>query len=327
MSIQAKQLFTEEVQEKLEDDLTVKSMRRVTEAITDTLEGYDMEPVSGRPSSETNDLIKIFASAKSVEGRSPRTINRYLYVVDRFLAFAQVPVGKVTINHIRDYFAEEKARGVSDRTIEGYRSTLSSIFGWLYKEELIKRNPCANLGSVKYQKKVMFPFSATDIERMKENCLCDRDKALVCFLASTGARISEVCALNRNSVDLRNRECLVLGKGNKERTVYIDTVAAMVLHRYLSSRSDDSDALFVGRDSKRLTPGGVRKMLKRLETVSGVENIHPHRFRRTLATNLIRHGMPILEVSQILGHAKLDVTMTYIYTEQEDVKNNYQKFI
>lgn len=326
MSIQAKQQFVEEVQEKLEDDLTVKGMRTVTSAINETLEGYDMEPLSGRTPAEKDDLIRVFASAKSVEGRSQKTINRYMYIVDRFLEFANVPVGKITINHIRDYFSEEKKRGISDRTIEGYRCVLSSVFGWLHKEGLIKRNPCANLNRVKYQHKVMLPFSATDMERMKESCTNCRDKAIICFLASTGARISEVCALNIENVDLRNRECTVLGKGNKERKVYIDTISAMLLQRYLSQRKDNSNVLFVGRASERLTPSGIRRMLKRLEAVSGVENIHPHRFRRTMATNLIRHGMPIIELSRILGHTKLDVTMTYIFTEQEDVKNSYQKY-
>lgn len=327
MSIQAKKLFVEEVETRLEDELTVKTMRNVTTAINDSLEGYDVEPIGYDLVCDKNDLVQAFASAKSVEGRSPKTIDRYLYIVDRFLKFAKVPISKVTTSHLRDYLAHEKDRGISERTLEGYRSVFSSIFGWLHKEELIKRNPCANLSTVKYQKKIMLPFSATDIEQMKEYCTCDRDKAIICFLASTGARISEVCALNRDNVDLKNRECTVLGKGNKERTVYIDTITAMLLQRYLSNRSDNNKALFTGKGTERLNPGGVRCMLKRLENISGVGNIHPHRFRRTMATNLIRHGMPIIEVSKILGHTKLDVTMTYVFTEQQDVKNDYQKYI
>lgn len=326
MSVQAKQSFTDEVAVRLEDDLTVSNMRKVKMAMEETLTGYELEPVSGANTGAGDDLVKLFASAKTVEGRSEKTIKRYLYIMDRFLKYAGVPVGKVTVNHIRDYMAAEKDRGISERSLEGYRCVFSSIFGWLHKEELIRRNPCANLSAVKFKKKVMLPFSATDMERMKECCTNSRDKAIVCFLASTGARISEVCALNRDSVDMRRRECTVLGKGNKERTVYIDTVTAMVLERYLNERTDESEALFAGRGTDRMEPDGIRRMLKRLEERSGVQNIHPHRFRRTLATSLLRRGMQLVDVSRILGHNKLDVTMTYISIEQDDVKNNYQRY-
>jgi site-specific recombinase XerD len=146
-------------------------------------------------------------------------------------------------------------------------------------------------------------------------------------LLSTGCRISEICALNRNDIDIVNKEILVLGKGNKERTVFIDDVTAMLLQRYLEERKDDSEALFVGKGTSRLKPGGIRKILNAVATKAGVENTHPHRFRRTLATSLIDHGMPIQEVAAILGHEKLDTTMKYVYLNKTHVKNSYNKYV
>ena len=165
-----------------------------------------------------------------------------------------------------------------------------------------------------------------DIERLKAACHTLRDKALVCFLLSTGCRISEVTSLNREDVDLRTMRCKVLGKGAKERIVYFDMVATMHLRAYLETRNDDHPALFVGKGTERLKPGGVRLMLNETAKRAGVEHVHPHRFRRTLATNLIAHGMPIQEVARILGHDKLDTTMGYVYLDDRDIQSSYRKY-
>ena len=229
----------------------------------------------------------------------------------------------------------KKDHGNSDRTIEGYRAVLNSFFGWLSREGMIHDNPCANISPITCAKKVRTPFSEVDLYKIVEKCdfnsgdrcTTDRNKTIVSFLGSTGCRISEMCALNRDSIRLDDMECVVHGKGNKDRVVYIDDVTAMLLKRYLDSRTDDSPALFIGRGSDRLTPGGVRHILKTIEARAGVENVHPHRFRRTLATNLIGHGMPIQEVSRLLGHENLDTTMTYCYVDQKSVKSSYQKYL
>jgi site-specific recombinase XerD len=219
-----------------------------------------------------------------------------------------------------------KARGIQDRTLEGIRSVYCSYFGWLQKEGLLPSNPCANLTAIKSTKKVRVPYTDVDIEKLKEACQCNRDKALISFLLSTGCRISEVCGLNRDSINFVSGECTVLGKGDKERVVFIDDVTGMLLRRYLSERSDNYDALFVGRGSERMTPGGVRARLHRIAAEAGVENVHPHRFRRTLATSLIDRGMKIQDVASILGHDKLDTTMQYVFMNKDNVKNEYKKY-
>ena len=276
--------------------------------------------------SETEDMLKAFLSAKEVEGRSQKTLARYEYICKRALKKIGVPIRDISVFHLRKFLAEEKARGIADSTLDGTREVLSSLFGWLHKEGLIKMNPTGNLGTIKIQKKVRKPYSQTDIEKLKECCKTSRDKAIVCILLSTGCRISEICGLDRDSLDFVNKEVTVLGKGNKERTVFLDDVCIMCLTRYLNERKDNEPALFIGKRRERLEPGGVREMLRVLANKAGVENVHPHRFRRTLATNLIDHGMELQNVSQILGHERLDTTMKYIYTSKGDLKNQYRKY-
>ena len=286
----------------------------------------DMEEAPTGSDSETEDLLKAFLSAKEVEGRSAKTIARYDYICRKALNKMGVPLRDVSVFHLRKYLADEKARGLSDCTLDGNRECLSSLFGWLHKEGLLKSDPTANLGAIKVAKKVRKPYSQTDIEQLKEKCKTPRDKAIICLLLSTGCRISEVCGLNRDALDFVNKEVTVLGKGNKERTVFLDDVSIMCLTRYLSERKDGLEALFIGRKHERLTPGGVRNMLRNLAAVAGVENAYPHRFRRTLATNLIDYGMEIQNVAQILGHERLDTTMKYIYTSKGELKNQYRKY-
>jgi site-specific recombinase XerD len=219
-----------------------------------------------------------------------------------------------------------KKEGACDTTIGGYRDIIHNYFGWLYQEGLVPKNPSANLGNVKAPKTSRRPFSHTEIERLKEACTTTRDKAILLFLLSSGCRVSEACALNRNDINLQAGEAVVFGKGAKERTVYINEIASMILRRYLDERTDSSPALFVGKGTERMTPGGIRAALKTLEERSGVSNVHPHRFRRTLATNLIDRGMSIQEVAAILGHERLDTTMKYVYISQGNVKNSYNHY-
>lgn len=327
MSIADKQILMRELEKRLGSTLTVDNMGAVMGILADSLTKYDvMVEKEDDMNSDSLDLLTAFLEAKTIEGCSPKTVTHYDYVLKKMIKEIGAPVRKVTIYHLRSYLMSMRKAGISDVTLAGHRYTFCSFFGWLRREGLVKDDPCENLSPIRCAKKVKLPFTDADIERLKESCVNCRDKALICFLLATGCRISEVCELDRGQVDLQNFECIVHGKGDKERTVFLDDVTAMLLKRYLSSRDDILPALFVGKGSKRLTPGGVRKMLHQLEEKSGVENVHPHRFRRTLATNLINRGMPIQEVAAILGHDKIDTTMTYIYIKEATVKNAYRKY-
>lgn len=325
MSIASRQMFLEEIEAQLGTRLTVSNTRDAMKMITDTLTAYEIE-YTGTPADSPDDYLQAFLDAKQIEGRSQKTIDRYKYILKKMLDEIHAPVRSITTYHLRAYLMDTKNRGLSDGSIEGIRSIMSSYFGWLWKEGLIERNPCANIGPIKCKKQIRLPFSAEEIERLKESCGTLRDKALISFLLSTGCRISEVCSLNREDIDFSNLECKVLGKGNKERTVYIDTVTAMLLKRYFRQRTDQDAALFIGKGTDRISPQGVRARLNTIADRAGVENVHPHRFRRTLATNLINRGMPIQEVASILGHDKIDTTMRYVFINKDNVKNAYRKY-
>ena len=328
MSIVDKQTFATEFRERLSDKLTLKDIEAVVGELTDQMAYYEMERRGDDAfQKDFNEMLNIFCDTKRIEGRSEKTLDRYQYILGRFRERDNTPIRDITVYNIRQFLSYEKNRGISDRTLTGYRDVFSSFFGWLHREGLIPNNPCANLMPIKFKKEIRKPYSNTDLERIREATRTPRDKALVSFLLSTGCRISEVCALNRDDVDLSNMECVVLGKGNKERTVYLSEICVMHLKYYLRLRKDDSRALFIGKGTERLHPGGVRKRLNEIAEVAGVENVHPHRFRRTLATNLINHGMAIQEVASILGHDRIDTTMTYVYIDKINVKNSYRKYV
>jgi site-specific recombinase XerD len=327
MSITAKQCLIKAMGNELETILTASELRTVQEKLNDVLAMYEVEMAAeGATDADTGDFLRAFLDAKAIEGRSEGTIERYRYLITRMLDEVRAPIRQITVFHLRGYLMKEKERGMADKTLDGMRGVYCSFFGWLHKEGLLPINPCANLAPIKCAKKVKLPYTAVDIERLKECCENSRDKALISFLLSTGCRISEVCALNRNSVDFQTRETVVLGKGNKERTVFIDDVTVMLLKRYFADRKDDSIALFAGRRSIRMTPGGVRAMLRRVADAASVAHVHPHRFRRTLATNLIDRGMQLQEVAVLLGHEKLDTTMGYVYVSRDNVRTAYQKY-
>lgn len=328
MALLDKKLYLADLEKRLNAFVPADDVRRIIEQAADALAGYDIEnlPEASRGSTDSENLVKLFLDAKGVEGRSAGTIAHYKYILGRLMEDTNVPLDKITVHHLRSWLMQEKERGISLRTLEGNRYVFTSFFGWAWKEELIAKNPTNNLAPIKQQKVIRKPYSSVEMEKLKENAANTRDLALIAFLVSTGCRISEVCALNVLDIDFRSRSVKVLGKGNKERVVYLDDVCVMYLERYFQERVDDKEALFLGKGTDRMTPHGVRAMLKRIEARSGVENVHPHRFRRTLATNLINHGMPIQEIAAVLGHDKIDTTMKYVYIDQRNVETAYRKY-
>ena len=325
MATQDKVLLMHKVESALKPRMFANLLEEAVDEIQGHLDEFDVTHI-GEAKPEEDNMLDSYIAAKKVGGRSEGTQTRYRYVIERFLKSINVRTKDVTTEHIRQYFAQEMERGVSESTVDGVRQILSSYFGWLEHEKLICRNPIFNIESIKYQKKERLAMSYADTEVLKRHCKTIRDHALICFLLATGCRISEVVNLNRDDVDLDKGECIVLGKGNKERTVFLDDVAVMTLREYLAQRNDDCEALFVGKGNKRFQPGGVRAMLKTLATESGIENVHPHRFRRTLVTRLLNRGMPIQEVAIIVGHEKVDTTMKYYAANKSRIKNSYRMY-
>lgn len=325
MSIEAKKDFINEISSLLRDKLTAKDLDEFISSAMLASTRYDVEHVLVNGEVGEN-YIHDFIEAKRIERLSSSTLTNYIYLLGKMYDVIKIPTKQITTNHLRDFLRDEKERGLEDSTLNNYRNAFSSYFKWLYGEGFIPKNPVENIKAIKCQKKERYPFSDTEMEMIREGCKSIRDRALVHFMASTGCRINEILSLNRDDPDFHSMEVIVLGKGNKERTVYMDEVTVLLLRRYLKSRKDNEPALFLGQRNERLTSSGVRFMLKVIEKKTGVENIHPHRFRRTLATNLIKRGMPIQEVAAILGHAKIDTTMRYVYQERTALKNSYKKY-
>lgn len=326
MSFEIKMSFLKELEADLSDKITVNSMSTVMSSVADILEHYEFSRMLRIEESYSLDLLDTWISALKVEGRSPKTIEAYTYLVNRLLKDLQVPIRSITVYHLRNWLTKEKERGISDNTLKGNREVFSSMFGWLWREGLIDKNPVTNIGAIKVQKKVREPYTDIELDQLKFACMSQRDLAIVTFLLATGCRVGEVVNIDKKDINFHINEVTVLGKGNKERVVFFDDVTAMHLKRYIRSRKDDNPCLFCSIRGTRLTDNGIRAMLKVLAEKAGVKNVHPHKFRRTLATMLIKHGMPIQEVAAILGHEKLDTTMKYVCLDKTSVKNSYHKY-
>ena len=223
----------------------------------------------------------------------------------------------------------QKRNNASKQTIDNIRRILSSFFTWLEDEDYILKSPVRRIHKIKTTKQVKETYSDEALERLRDNCKCVRDLAIIDILSSTGMRVGELVKLNRVDVDFANRECVVLGKGSKERIVYFDARTKLHLQNYLNSRKDENEALFVSllEPHNRLEIAGVEIMLRKLGRSLEINKVHPHKFRRTLATRAIDKGMPIEQVQKLLGHQKIDTTMEYAIVDQQNVKNSHKKYL
>lgn len=271
-----------------------------------------------------------FLLSKSSAVLSPRTLDNYRLTITMFLDAINKPLAELTDDDFIYYLEKyRQIRRVSFSRVKNMQSALSSFFSWLHKKRYIPSNPVAQLDSIKLPKTIKKPFSDEDREMLKIQCEQLRDLALMEFLYSTGVRVSELTSLNRSDINFNSNDVTVFGKGSKERETYITPSAGIYLKMYLDSRTDDNPALFVSlhRPYHRLSKNGVERMLRELGRRTGIKNVHPHRFRRTMATNALNRGMPIEQVSRLLGHAKLDTTQIYCSASQENVRMSHKKYL
>ena len=276
------------------------------------------------------ELISSFLSAKRVEGCSEKTLNYYGSTLRTVLSGMGIPARQVSTNDIRTYQATYQDRNsVSKVTIDNIRRILSSFYSWLEDEDFILKSPVRRIKKVKVTKIVKEVYSDESMEVMRDSCETLRDLAMIDLLSSTGMRVGELVNLDRADIDFQNRECVVLGKGDKERLVYFDARTKVHLHNYLESRDDDNPALFVTLNCphNRLNISGVEKRLRELGRRLHIDKVHPHKFRRTLATRAIDKGMPIEQVQQLLGHQKIDTTLEYAMVNQNNVKISHRRYI
>lgn len=282
---------------------------------------------------ENMNVLKSFCSTKLVEGKSPSTVSRYYDMLKSMLLFLNKKYSDITTVDLRVYLAQYKAtRHVSDTTLDGMRRIISSFFSWLQEEEYIQSSPARRLKKIHCEKKVRTILSDEELEILKMSCIVERDIALIELLTATGIRVSECSQLNISDVNFDAREIIVHGKGNKQRKVYFNGRTLVHLKKYLEERTDDNEALFVSlrtnRDGTkdRMTKQSIEVRLKVLAKSCGVENVHPHRFRRTCATNLTDRGMPLQDVSELLGHSQLETTKIYVCSSEGKIKQSYDKY-
>ena len=288
------------------------------------------EEVDGQKTEENNKVVDLFISAKRVEGCSAKSLKYYSVTIATMLSAIQKDIRHINTDDLREYLTEyQNGKHASKVTIDNIRRILSSFFSWLEDEDYIVKSPVRRIHKVKSTSTIKEIYSDESLETMRDNCVTIRDLAIIDMLASTGMRVGEMVLLNREDVDFQERQCVALGKGDKERPVYFDARTKLHLQQYLDSRIDDNPALFVSLKApyNRLKIGGVEVRIRELGRRLGIKKAHPHKFRRTLATTVIDKGMPIEQLQTLLGHARIDTTLMYAKVKQSNVKLAHRKYI
>ncbi len=307
--------------------LDVQQMRRLQESLLKYLQRTEQEITR---EIDNKEYLDMFVAAKRIEGCSERTIEYYRSTIQNMFLDIKTPVRQITTEDLREYLTQYQVKNNCGRvTIDNIRRNLSSFFSWLEDEDHILKSPIRRIHKVRTGTRVKETFSDENIEVLRDNCKNIRDLAIIDLLYSAGIRVGELVNLNKADINFEERECVVYGKGNKERRVYFDARAKIHLQEYLKSRTDRNEALFVTLDkpSERLQISGVEIRLRNLGRRLNIEKVHPHKFRRSMATKAIDKGMPIEQVQRLLGHQQIDTTMHYAMVNQSNVKNSHRKFI
>lgn len=306
--------------------LSIAQMKKLQEVIISTF----AENEAVKKDISNDEFLEMYLAAKQIEGCSERTINYYKVTVEHLLSQINTSVRKITTEELREYLANyQKRNNCSNVTIDNVRRNISSFFSWLEEEDYILRSPMKRIHKIRTKTVVKSTISDEGIEKLRDNCKEIRDLAMIDLLYSTGIRVGELVNLNIDDIDLEGRECVVYGKGDKERRVYFDAKAKVHLRQYIEGRTDRNEALFVTLDAPydRLKISGVEIRLRQLGRKLELERIHPHKFRRSMATRAIDKGMPIEQVQKILGHSQIDTTMQYAMVNQNNVKTSHQKYL
>ena len=311
---------------EMADYLNIAQMKKLQEVLLKNLsdETPQKEEISN------NEYLKMFIDAKRIEGCSMRTLSYYQVTVEHLLSQITCPIRKITTDQIRCYLANyQKRNNCSKVTVDNIRRNISRFFSWLEEEDYILKSPMRRIHKIKTKQAVKEIISDEIIERLRDNCKCLRDLAMIDLLYSTGIRVGELVGLNISDINFEERECVVYGKGDKERRVYFDAKAKLHLQNYIESRVDNNPALFVTLDAPydRIKISGVEIRIRELGRKLDIEKIHPHKFRRTMATRAIDKGMPIEQVQKILGHSQIDTTMKYAIVNQNNVKTSHRRYI
>ena len=277
---------------------------------------------------ENIQILDRYRACMMVEGKSPATIEQYLYRLNHMYTTCKIDLKSMGPYDIRFYLAICKRNGCCNRTLESIRAYISAFYKWMTYEGMIEKNPCVTIKPIKYTEEIKEAFSELEVEKLRANCKSVKERAIIEMLLSTGVRISELEMMNRDDLDFTSNAVHVKhGKGDKERLTYMSPVAAYYMFQYLNSRKDSANEIFQSNSKTRMNSGGYRFLLHSIGKRADVTNVHPHRFRRTFATNLNNKGMAIQHIQQLLGHTKLDTTMIYVNVDNRAVKSEYVKYM
>ena len=325
-----KEKIIKEIEQKMASILNNEQKEKLKEVLLYTFYNIEVTSIKDELVEDTTDYAKMFIAAKRIEGCSERTLNYYETTIKTMVDKLSKKVNSIETEDLRNYLSEYQAKNnCSKVTIDNVRRILSSFFAWLEDEDYIMKSPVRRIHKVKATQTVKETYTDEELEEMRDACIEIRDLAMVDFLASTGVRVGELVNLDRVDIDMQERSCVVLGKGGKEREVYFDARTKIHLQNYLNSRIDNNPALFVSllRPYDRLKISGVEIRLRELGKRINIKKIHPHKFRRTMATKAIDKGMPIEQVQVLLGHRKIDTTLQYAMVNQNNVRNSHKRFI
>ena len=325
-----KEKVIKEIEQKMASILNNEQKEKLKEVLLYTFYNIEVTSIKDELVEDTTDYAKMFIAAKRIEGCSERTLNYYETTIKTMVEKLSKKVNSIETEDLRNYLSEYQAKNnCSKVTIDNVRRILSSFFAWLEDEDYIMKSPVRRIHKVKATQTVKETYTDEELEEMRDACVEIRDLAMVDFLASTGVRVGELVNLDRVDIDMQERSCVVLGKGGKEREVYFDARTKIHLQNYLNTRTDNNSALFVSllRPYDRLKISGVEIRLRELGKRINIKKIHPHKFRRTMATKAIDKGMPIEQVQVLLGHKKIDTTLQYAMVNQNNVRNSHKKFI
>lgn len=324
------QIISDVVQKMLPhlDNAQLKELQKVLEY---TLFGCEITKQEEKETANDNSkLVDDFVAAKRIEGCSEKTLKYYRTTIEAMATSIDKNFRHIQTENLRSYLTDYQSKNQSSRvTIDNIRRILSSFFSWLEDEDYILKSPVRRIHKVKTAINIKETYTDEELEKMRDNCTELRDLAIIDMLASTGMRIGEMVLLNKADINFNERECVVFGKGDKERIVYFDARAKIHLQNYIDSRIDDNPALFVTLRSPhdRIKIGGIETRLREVGKVLEIEKVHPHKFRRTLATMAIDKGMPIEQLQQLLGHKRIDTTLQYAMVKQSNVKQAHRKYI
>ena len=319
----------------MEDSLTDYQLNKLKESLIKNFEKLEFimktdDLKHQEELDENTSMIESFISSKQIEGCSDRTIKYYKEIIDKFNDSFDKSIKKISTEEIRSYLSNYKETSTCGSiTIDNIRRVLSSFFSWLEDEDYIIKSPIRRIHRIKTPTTVKEVLTDENLEKLRDECENIRDLSLIELLISTGMRVGELVNLNISNLNFEDRSCIVLGKGNKEREVYFDAKTKLHLKKYISKRSDTNDALFVSlrEPHQRLSISGIELIVRKLGVNTNINKVHPHKFRRTLATMAIDKGMPVEQVQKLLGHVKIETTMHYAMVNQSNVKISHRKFI